>query len=245
MRQPKPTGLVLVGFLIICFLLGLAQAESHQNASESLNKLKEFQSDPVSHGQVSGGGQLKLADDTLDFPWATHHVSGSKPYLPGRTPEATVPLESQNEDIFLDRSHEAAGLQKLSALNVVRQRNLIYEESQGGDPGRQENSNSLNIAVTGKVDTGGGENSAVGAGDAEHVNMRALLGKMRDNATTDPLSGSRGLIDSGNYLNIDVHGICVQAFNTVEGGNAVATSNIIIKPVQTIIYAPEVQERLK
>jgi len=42
-----------------------------------------------------------------------------------------------------------------------------------------------------------------------------------------------------------VHGISVQAINTVEGGNAVATSNIIINPVQTIICAPEVQEKLK
>ncbi len=244
MRQLKPTGLALVGFLIICFLLGLAQAESYHSASESLHKLKEFQSDPVSHGQAPGGGQLKLAEGTFDFPWATHHISGSKPYLPGRAPVVMIPSELQNEDIFLDRSHEMAGLQKLSALNVAKQRNLIYEESQGGDPG-QENSNSLNIAVTGKVNASGGGNAAVGAEDAEPGDMRALLLKMRDNATTDQVSGSRGLIDSGNYLNVDVHGISVQAINTVEGGNAVATSNIIIKPVQTIVYAPEVQERLK
>ena len=244
MRQPKPTGLVLVGFLIICFLLGLAQAESCYSASESLNKLKEFQSDPVNHGQAPGGGQLKLAEGTIDFPWATHHKSGSKPYLPGRAPEVTIPAESLNEDLFLDCSHETTGLQKLSALNAAKQRNLICEESRGGDPG-QENSSSLNIAVTGKVNAGGGGNAAVGAEDAEPRDMRALLLKMRDNATTNQVSGSRGLIESGNYLNVDVHGISVQAINTVEGGNAVATSNIIIKPVQTIIYAPEVQERLK
>jgi hypothetical protein len=227
MRQPKPTGLVLVGFLIICFLLGLAQAESYHSASESLNKLKEFQSDPVNHGQAPGGGQLKLAEGTFDFPWATHHISGSKPYLPGRTPEVTIPLESLNEDIFLDGSREMTGLQKLSALNVAKQRNLT------------------NIAVTGKVNASADEDVSVGAEDAEPGDMRALLLKMRDNATADQVSGSRGSIKSGNYLNVDVHGISVQAINTVEGGNAVATSNIIIKPVQTIIYAPEVQERLE
>lgn len=245
MKQPKPTGLVLVGFLIICFLLGLAQAESHHSASESLDKLKEFESDPVSHGPASGGGQLKLEERTFDFPWATHHVSGSKPYLPGGEPEVRVPSELVNEKIFLDRSHEMAGLQKLSALNAVKQRKLINEESPGGDPGRQENSNSLNIAVTGKVNAGRGGNAAIGTGGAEPDDMRALLLKMRDNATTDQVSGSPGLMESGIYLDIDVHGICVQAINTVEGGNAVATSNIIIKPVQTIVYAPEVQERLK
>ena len=39
----------------------------------------------------------------------------------------------------------------------------------------------------------------------------------------------------GNNLNIDVSGISVSAINTVQGGSAVATSNIMIKPVQIII----------
>ena len=49
----------------------------------------------------------------------------------------------------------------------------------------------------------------------------------------------------GNYMNIDVSGINVQATNTVEGGSAVATSNIEIKPVQIINCPPEVDEKLK
>ena len=49
----------------------------------------------------------------------------------------------------------------------------------------------------------------------------------------------------GNYMNIDVSGINVQATNTVEGGSAVATSNIEIKPVQIINCPPEVEEKLK
>jgi hypothetical protein len=49
----------------------------------------------------------------------------------------------------------------------------------------------------------------------------------------------------GNYLNIDVSGISVSAINTMEGGNAVATSNIIIKPVQIIYCTPEVEEKLR
>ena len=49
----------------------------------------------------------------------------------------------------------------------------------------------------------------------------------------------------GNYMNIDVSGINVQAINTVQGGSAVATSNIEIKPVQTINCSPEVEEKLK
>ena len=49
----------------------------------------------------------------------------------------------------------------------------------------------------------------------------------------------------GNNLDIDVHGITVSAINTVKGGSAVATSNIIIKPVQIIICSSEVGEKLK
>ena len=57
--------------------------------------------------------------------------------------------------------------------------------------------------------------------------------------------GDSGKSHPGNYMNIDVSGITVSAINTVAGGSAVATSNIIIKPVQVIIYPSEVDEKLK
>jgi len=53
------------------------------------------------------------------------------------------------------------------------------------------------------------------------------------------------VISGGNYLNVEVSGIIVNAINTVEGGSAVATSNIVIEPVQTIVYAPEVEAKLR
>jgi hypothetical protein len=46
-------------------------------------------------------------------------------------------------------------------------------------------------------------------------------------------------------MNIDVSGVDVRAMNTVQGGSAVATSNIIIKPVQIINCPPEVEEKIK
>jgi len=49
----------------------------------------------------------------------------------------------------------------------------------------------------------------------------------------------------GNNLDIDIRGVSVSAINTVKGGSAVATSNIIIKPVQIIICPSEVEEKLK
>jgi len=48
-----------------------------------------------------------------------------------------------------------------------------------------------------------------------------------------------------NNLNIDVSGISVSAINTVPGGNAIATSNIKIEPVQIIIEPSEASEKLK
>ena len=56
---------------------------------------------------------------------------------------------------------------------------------------------------------------------------------------------SPGLQQFGNNLDIDVSGISVRAINTVKGGSAVATSNIIIKPVQVTICPSEVGEKLK
>ena len=49
----------------------------------------------------------------------------------------------------------------------------------------------------------------------------------------------------GNYLSIDIHDISVRAINTLDGGSAVATSNIIIEPVQIIVRLSEAEEKLK
>jgi len=48
-----------------------------------------------------------------------------------------------------------------------------------------------------------------------------------------------------NRLDITVKGISVRAINTVEGGKATATSNIIIEPVQIIKLAPPAAEKLR
>ena len=48
---------------------------------------------------------------------------------------------------------------------------------------------------------------------------------------------------AGNYLSVDVHDISVSAINTMEGGSATATSNIIIDPVQIIVCPSEVDAK--
>jgi hypothetical protein len=71
------------------------------------------------------------------------------------------------------------------------------------------------------------------------------LGPRNGNGDDVLSRGNSGSNLPGNYMNIDVSGVTVSAINTVEGGSAVATSNIIIKPVQLIIYNPEVEEKLR
>lgn len=122
---------------------------------------------------------------------------------------------------------------------------MINEESLGDGPGGQESSRSLNATAVVRADAYERVNAAVGAGDVKQKSMRDLFIKLREAGASEQASDVGDPNRSGNYLDIDVHGISVQAINTIEGGNAVATSNIIIKPVQTVILSPEVRERLK
>jgi hypothetical protein len=245
--QPKPTGLVLVGFLTLCFLSGLAQADLHNSASGSLDLIARFESDLVGHAQASGGGELKLAEGVLRFPWATHHVSGSKPYLPGGNFWASNSSGLQNDDgagsVSLHPGGEDVRLQKLSALNTAKVQDLTYDAFQSGSFSEQEGSCRLNLTVSGEENAGERSNLAVGTGDSMQEFLHDFLPKSQENAASGRTTEGN-LVGHGNYLNIDVHGISVQAINTIEGGNAVATSNIIIKPVQTIVGIPEVRERL-
>jgi len=48
-----------------------------------------------------------------------------------------------------------------------------------------------------------------------------------------------------NHLDIRVSGVSVRAINTVEGGNATATSNIIIEPVQIIQIPCQAADKLR
>jgi hypothetical protein len=68
----------------------------------------------------------------------------------------------------------------------------------------------------------------------------SVSGKEND----EPVDNKR-MYKAGNYLSIDVHDISVSAINTIQGGSALATSNIIIEPVQIIVCPPEVGVRLQ
>jgi hypothetical protein len=68
------------------------------------------------------------------------------------------------------------------------------------------------------------------------------VGRPGESCTSTPYLGNEYF---ANNMNIDVSGISVRAVNTVPGGKAVATSNIVIRPVQIAFCPPEIEEKLK
>ena len=135
----------------------------------------------------------------------------------------------------------------LKVMNSVKERDIIYDGEQYGDPEAQGIANFLDVSVTGQ-----GAAKDIWPGERWEDNY---IDNIVDNALNTSMnheekSGqikqiSTQLQPIGNNLNIDVSGISVSAVNTVQGGSAVATSNIIIKPVQIIICPSEVDEKLK
>ncbi len=218
---PKPTSLVLVGILFILVYPASSVGQPYLDGSELRADLKDSNYDLLHHQKSSDLGKLKLSGNTVYFPWASRHVHGMSPPL-----FASRPV---NEKVLLDSSDSVARVADLSAINSAKQRDLIYRDSQNRGPKDQGLANSLDISVK------GGENNA---GDEPHDAIS------EDIDVKQPFGGYRTK-SGGNFLNVEVSGITVNAINTMEGGSAVATSNIIIEPVQTIVYAPEVEAKLR
>lgn len=227
-KMLAPTGAMLVGVLFIGLLIGLAAAVPQLEANEELHKLKEYQTH-----MDSNKGQLKLPSDTICFPWASREVSG----LESHRSDIMRRSAPAKEKILLNASHSKGQVEDLTAMNTVRQRDIVYEEPQSDTP------NSLDIRV-GKREGESGWSGRFPEGDS--------LEKYVDNALDSGMKKGRydgqayaGAQPQENYLDIDVSGITVSAINTVEGGSAEATSNIVIKPVQIIVCPCEAEEKLK
>jgi len=179
-KKPRSTSTLLVGLLLIFFFSGLVAAEPHPYASERLNAFKDISSGLCQHQESPKLGQLKIGEDTINFPWGLR-------YIPSISPTGLITITRMppaKDDIIMNGSNSNATVEDLSTINSVKLRDLHYNDSQNGE-------------------------------------LR------------------------GNFLGIDVSGITVSAINTMERGSAVATSNIIINPVQILHLAPEVEEKLK
>ena len=218
--KPKSTSALLVGFLLIFFFSGLVVAEPH-----SL-------------------GQLKIGNETIIFPWAMQYIPDI--YSPNSS-SISLSLPTK-DDIIMNSTNSTAMVQDLSAINSEKVRDLLYNDSQNGDPKYQGAFNTVGISVSGN-----GKDAVDGCSKCpknkyiEQLRDKAShLGVPQRNATAEDQKFSSEKRDPyGNYLGIDVRGISVSAINTMDGGSAVATSNIIINPVQIIDLAPEVEEKLR
>ena len=219
-----PTGRLLVGAVFICLLISLsaAVAQSPSNLPDLQKGLKESQSDPFNQD---------------------HREWGIMPLHPSDLRPDLMPTK---EKIALNESDSREQVSDLTAMNAARERDIIYDGKQYGDPNAQGLANSQDIAVTGQEETktvSPSENW-----DDSYIDQivdSALSASMINEGKNGQIARSAKSRPLSNNLNIDVSGISVRAINTVPGGSAVATSNIIIKPVQIIICPSEVEEKLK
>lgn len=217
-----PAGAMLVGasFICLCVVLGASAAEMPSYLPDLQSMLKESNS------------------MSLD-----QHLSGLQFHETDLMPQ-TLPSE---EKITLGGSHSVEKVSDLKAANSIKKRDVVYEGTQEGDPDAKGLANSLDVSITGFDQA---KSDWLGKGwEEENIEKKvddALEQSIKNEANNDHTAErypkSQRL---GNNMNIVVSGITVSAINTVKGGNAVANSNIIIKPVQIIVCPSEVDEKLK
>lgn len=218
MKTPTdPTGFLLVGFLTIFILMIPVAASGLPSSQEQLNKVMD-------QHQKSPLGVLNVGAETVNFPWFGLEDRRVYPNLPASTPDA-----AKKEEILMDNNRPTANVKDISATNRQIQRDVIFQDSQEADPDDKIPANRQEISVSG---TGEDEYKE---GSAEiQPQEKGMSGQNPDDK----------MDNVGNYLNINVQDISVSAINTMEGGSAVANSNIIINPVQIIVRSPEVGIKL-
>ena len=211
----RTTSIKLVGILFICICVGSGSSIPQLDVKEQLNKFKENSIHSLGHEKKPEWGVLEAGEETIYFPW---HGSS----LPGRAAlPKSVSMSPVREEIIMDANNSSASLGDLLVINSVKERDVVQKSAQNGDPEDMGLSNALMIDV-------GGEGQGADASDCE--------------SDIVDVDGDRRY--AGNYLTVNVHDITVSAVNSMPDGNAVATSNIIIEPVQTILIPSEVNQKL-
>jgi hypothetical protein len=233
MFRPEGVKIWTTSITICLCLMWLAVAD----ATDPLSKIKEYHSAVINHNGQLGSSLMKpqlLDRDPRLETFSTNSISHSSP---------------TEEHITMNNSYPEQQAKNMYALNTNMQRDIIFDDSQSGNATNKGLKNSLGIAINGDVPGQSKYNDWL---DGSSFDM--AIENLVDNAMSSyqyddsvyyqSLSGSPAQQRLGNYMNIDVSGINVQAINTVEGGSAVATSNVEIKPVQIINCPPEVVEKL-
>jgi len=208
------------------------------NAKSSLNKFDPDFNDPNGDRPL---GQLQLSGGTVYFPWAKEN-RGDRGYSAA---DIMSSRQSEKEEIEMRGSHPQQTLEDITAINSIKERDVVYEGVQNGDAKRQISGNSVDIRVSGNGQDGShadeGDNS-FGNG-IERVVDDALASSMRG-SFAGLSSSTPGQKSSMNNMNIDVSGISASAINTAPGGSAVVNNNIIIKPVQVILVPTDSQGQI-
>jgi len=240
-KMTGPIGLMLMGatFICVCIILSASAAGTPANLPDLQSELKQSGSVPFGHAETGTMGQFKTAGGTINFPWSTGQNPEMQHHLRDLMPQS-LPTR---ENIVLKGPSSEARVSDLKAINSVKQRDINYDEAQSGDPESQGLSNSLDVSITGQEPA----KNDVFAKDEGRDDIENIVDNAFNNATKNKQNDGKTAksVQLGNNMNINVNGISVSAINTVEGGSAVATSNIVIKPVQIIISPSEVEEKLK
>jgi len=225
----------MAGIIVACLCLQLGISAGQ--APHSLG-MKELRSPFLQPQHDTPMGQLELPGETVFFPWSDQTRRESNHPASGMLSAAP-----QKEEISLSGSDSQVSVKDLKAMNSVKERDVVYEDYQQSDPEARGLLNSRDIQIVGQA---GPEDA--GQQDVLGENIERLV----DGALASSMnrrSGEKAVSvygqNLGNNLNIEVSGISVSAINTAEGGNAVANSNIIIKPVQVIYSPSEVDEKIK
>jgi hypothetical protein len=231
----RPKGVKILVAISICLcLMWLAAADP----GDPLSRIKEFHSAFINHDGQIGPSLMKP------------QLFGRNPELETFSPVLMPHFSPMKEYIVMNNSHPKQQVKNMYALNTNMRRDIVFDDAQSGDAKDKGLKNSLDITISGDVK---GESKSNDWLDGSNNDM--VIENLVDNAVSSyqyddsvyhqSRSGSPTQQRLGNYMNIDVSGINVQAINTVEGGSAVATSNVEIKPVQIINCPPEVEEKLK
>jgi hypothetical protein len=211
-----PTGRMLVGAVFICLLISLSAA-----AAEKPSNLPDM--------------QKKLKENHRELLVKQPSASG-----------LSLGFSPSEEKIALNESHSREQVSDLKVMNAAKERDIIYDGEQHVDSETQGLVNFLDVGVTGKETAKKVWPGAIREDNyIDNIVDSALNSSLKNEKKNAQIAGNTQLQPFGNNLFIDVAGISVSAINTVQGGSAVATSNIIIKPVQIIICPSEVEEKLK
>ncbi len=230
---------MLVGAIFICLCLMLNAAGSAADLPDLQKEMKKSLSGTLDQSHGSAMGKFRVQGETITLPWSERHVSGLGPdsLLPRSQPS--------REEIALNEADSKRAVTDLTAINGQKEREIVYDGSQNGDPESEGLSNSLEISVTGQETDDGPLSWYEGNAAADNIESVVDNALNSDGEYNSNANRSRSAASLGNNMVIDVSGISVSAINTVKGGSATATSNIVIRPVQIIVCPSEVEEKLK